>query len=292
MIEDRSWGSRLFDILNYTFLAIVALVCLLPLINVFAVSLSDRASTTAHLVKFWPVNFTTLNYEQIVAQAEFQGAFMISLARVGLGSTLTILVTVLTAYPLSLISGFPGQRLFKWLLIFAMLFSGGLIPWFLAIKSLGLLNTIWALILPMAVQVFYIIVMLNFFRNIPVELSEAAIMDGASHWDILFRIYVPLSTPALATILLFVAVLHWNSWFDALILMNSVDKYPLQTYLKTTVITGDFTRLLNDPLLVAKLSEQSLRAAQVFLATVPILIVYPFLQRYFVKGLVLGSVKG
>ena len=292
MIEDRSWGSRLFDILNYTFLAIVALVCLLPLINVFAVSLSDRASTTAHLVKFWPVNFTTLNYEQIVDQAEFQGAFMISLIRVGLGSTLTVLVTILTAYPLSLTQGFSGQRLFKRLLIFAMLFSGGLIPWFLAIKSLGLLNTIWALILPMAVQVFYIIVMLNFFRNLPVELSEAATIDGASHWDILFRIYIPLSKPALATILLFVAVLYWNSWFDALILMNTSEQYPLQTYLKATVITLDFTRLLNDPLLVAKLSEQSLRAAQVFLATVPILIVYPFLQRYFVKGLVLGSVKG
>lgn len=210
MIEDRSWGSRLFDILNYTLLAIVALACLPPLINVFAISLSDRASTTAHLVKFWPVNFTTLNYEQIVAQAEFQGAFMISLIRVGLGSTLTILVTVLTAYPLSLPHGFSGQRLFKWLLIFAMLFSGGLIPWFLAIKSLGLLNTLWTLILPMAVQVFYIIVMLNFFRNLPVELPEAATIDRASHWDILFRIYIPLSKPALATILLFVAVLHWN----------------------------------------------------------------------------------
>ena len=292
MIEDRSWGSRLFDILNYALLAVVALVCLLPLINVFAVSLSDRASTTANLVKFWPVNFTTLNYEQILAQAEFQGAFMISLIRVALGSALIMLVTVLTAYPLSLSRGFPGQRLLKWVLIFAMLFSGGLIPWFLAIKSLGLLNTIWALIFPLTVQVFFIIVMLNFFRNLPVELSEAANMDGASHWDILFRIYIPLSTPALATILLFAAVLHWNSWFDALVLMNTPDQYPLQTYLKATVITGDFTRMLNDPLLVAKLSEQSLRAAQVFLATVPILIVYPFLQRYFVKGLVLGSVKG
>ena len=135
---------------------------------------------------------------------------MISLIRVGLGSTLTILVTVLTAYPLSLPHGFSGQRLFKWLLIFAMLFSGGLIPWFLAIKSLGLLNTLWTLILPMAVQVFYIIVMLNFFRNLPVELPEAATIDRASHWDILFRIYIPLSKPALATILLFVAVLHWN----------------------------------------------------------------------------------
>ncbi len=292
MIEDRSWGSRLFDILNYTFLAIVALACLLPLINVFAVSLSDRASTTAHLVKFWPVNFTTLNYEQIFAQEQFRRALMISLIRVGLGSALTILVTVLTAYPLSLTPGFPGQRLFKWLLIFAMLFSGGLIPWFLAIRSLGLLNTIWALILPMAVQVFYIIVMLNFFRNIPVELSEAAIMDGASHWAILFRIYVPLSTPALATILLFVAVLHWNSWFDALILMNTADKFPLQTYIQNIVMAGDMTRLLGDPELLDKLSEQSLRAAQIMVATVPILIVYPFLQRYFVKGLVLGSVKG
>lgn len=292
MIGEKSWGSRLFDVFNHVLLVALALMCLLPLVNVLAISLSDRAATTARLVKLWPINFNTLNYQQIFASTQFQRSFLISVIRVVLGSGISLFISVLTAYPLSLQESFAGQRPFKWLLIFAMLFSGGLIPWYLAIRNLGLLNSIWALVLPPAVQMFHIVVMLNFFRTLPIELSEAATIDGASHWRILFQIYLPLSKPGIATILLFVAVQHWNSWFDGYILMNTPVKYPLQTYLYTTVVAERYSELVTDPKILEKLSEQSMRAAQIFVATAPILAIYPFLQRYFVTGLVLGSVKG
>ena len=157
---------------------------------------------------------------------------------------------------------------------------------------MGLLDSIWVLILPGAVTMWDIIIMMNFFRGLPPELSEAATVDGASHWDILWRIYVPLSAPALATITLFATVMHWNSWFDGLVFMKSPSNYPLQTYLQTTILGRDFSELIRDPLAFAMLSERSVKSAQIILAMIPVLAIYPFLQRYFVKGLTLGSIKG
>jgi len=292
MIEERSWSSVVFDVLNHLFLTLLGLACLLPLIHVFALSLSNRSATLGNLVTLWPVNFTTFNYERIFATTGFKLAFVISLQRVVLGVGLNMLITVLTAYPLALAERLPGRGLYRWLLIFAMLFSAGLIPWYLAIRSLGLLDSLWALVLPSAVQTWHIIIMVNFFRGLPSELAEAATVDGASHWQILFQIYLPLSLPALATLTLFAAVWHWNSWFDGLVLMSNPKRYPLQTYLQTTILGRDFTELIRDPEAFAKLSERSVKAAQLFLAMIPILMIYPFLQRYFVSGLTLGSVKG
>lgn len=292
MIEDRTPGSVIFDYLNAILMGILALACLFPLVHVLAVSLSDRAATMGNQVTLWPVNFTTYNYHRILLSADFRRAFLISIERVLLGVSVTMLVTVLTAYPLSLSEKLPGRSVFKWLLIFAMVFSGGLIPTYLAYRNLGLLDSIWVLVLPGAVSVWDIIIMLNFFRGLPSELSEAATVDGASHWDILFRIYVPLSAPALATITLFTVVWHWNSWFDALVFMKSPSNYPLQAYLQTTILGRNYTELMQDPIAFAMLSERSMRSAQIFLAMIPVLLVYPFLQRYFVHGLTLGSVKG
>jgi putative aldouronate transport system permease protein len=292
MIQDRTVGSKVFDVFNNILLVFLGLICVLPFIHLVAVSVSDRAATLGNLVTFWPINFTTLNYSKIMEDLPFRRAFLISVVRVLLGTTLNLLIVALTAYPLSIADNFLGKGLFKWVLIFAMLFSGGLIPWYLAIRSLGLLNSIWALILPGMVQMWNIIIMLNFFRGLPVELSEAATVDGANHWDILFRIYVPLSLPALATVTLFAAVGHWNSWFDGLVVMRTPDNYPLQSYLQTTIMGRMTQDLIRDPEAFAKLSERSMRAAQIIIATVPILMVYPFLQRYFVHGLTLGSVKG
>lgn len=292
MVQDRTLGSRIFDVCNYLFLGILGFLCLFPLVHILAVSLSDRAATTANLVTFWPINFTTLNYQKIVDDGQFMRSFGISVIRVLAGTTINMLVIVLTAYPLSLSTSFRGKNIFRWALLFAMLFQGGLIPWYLAIRSLNMLNTIWALILPGMVQVFYIIVMVNFFRQLPQELAEAATVDGASHWSILFGIFLPLSLPALATLTLFCAVDHWNAWFDALVVMKTPRNYPLQTYLQITIVANDFSRLLTNPKMAAQLSPRSMRAAQIFFATVPILFIYPFLQRYFVTGLTLGSVKG
>lgn len=291
MVRETTLSSRLFDIVNHVMLTLLALLCLLPLIHILAVSFSDRAATSAGAVSLWPVNFNTLNYQRVLGDAKFLNSFGISVQRVLVGTLLSVLVTSITAYPLSLAKPFPGQRAYKFLLIFAMVFHGGLIPWFLVLRSLGLVNNFWGLIFPVAVQIWNVVIMVNFFRGIPAELSEAAQMDGASHWSILFHIYIPVSLPAMALVTLFTAVTHWNAWFDGLVLMNDTNKYPLQSLLQTMIVSRDYMRLL-DARTVMLVSERSLRAAQIVIATLPVLLVYPFLQRYFVSGLKLGSVKG
>jgi putative aldouronate transport system permease protein len=173
-----------------------------------------------------------------------------------------------------------------------MLFGGGLIPWFLVIRKLKLLNKLWALVLPTAVPIWNVILMMNFFRDVPKELEEAAVIDGASHWKILSYVYLPLSLPSLATLTLFAAVRHWNAWFDGMILMTDNMKYPMQTFLRTVVVELDLSMLELDAQDLYELSNRSARAATIFVSTVPILIVYPFLQRYFVSGIRLGAVKG
>jgi putative aldouronate transport system permease protein len=173
-----------------------------------------------------------------------------------------------------------------------MLFSGGLIPWWLVIRQLGLLNKVWALIIPGALSVWNVILMMNFFREIPQDLDDAASVDGASHWYKLLRVYLPLSTPAIATLTLFTAVGHWNSWFDGMILINNVNLQPLQTVMRQIVINLDLSQMTKDPAQLALYSDRSMRAATIVVATVPILVVYPFIQRYFVAGIRLGAVKG
>jgi putative aldouronate transport system permease protein len=174
-----------------------------------------------------------------------------------------------------------------------MLFNGGLIPWYMTIKTLGLIDTFWALVLPGAIPVFSVILLLNFFRGIPKEIEEAALIDGCTHWRILWRIFLPLSAPAIATITLFALVGHWNSWFDGLILMNKTEHYPLQSYLQTLVISFDL-KIMNvkEAELLSQINNRTLKASQIFLAALPIMLTYPFLQKYFMKGIVMGSVKG
>jgi putative aldouronate transport system permease protein len=282
----------LFDIANYLLLAALAALCLFPFVHVVAISLSNRGAVMGGLVGIWPVGFTTANYQQVMQDPQFITSFGNSVLRLLLGTTINLLIIVLTAYPLALESGFRGKQVFKWMLIVALLFNGGLIPLYLVIRNLQMLNTIWALVLPSAVQVFYVIVMMNFFRGLPRELSEAALMDGASHWTILFRIFIPLSIPGLLTLGLFCAIFHWNSWFDGMVFITQSKNHPLQTYLRTFIVGGNMTEFRNDPRLIAELSNESLRGAQIVIATLPILLVYPFLQKHFVTGLTLGSVKG
>ncbi len=176
---------------------------------------------------------------------------------------------------------------------FTMLFSGGLIPWYMVIRQLELLDSIWALVLPAGVPVFNVVLMLNFFRQLPKELEEAAFMDGAGHWTTLWKIYLPAALPALATVSLFAVVWHWNSWFDGLILMNRPEHYPLQSYLQTVIMQRDMTFIQHlSRAELAIVSDRTIKSAQILIATLPIVFVYPFLQRFFVKGIVLGSVKG
>lgn len=286
-------GRRLFVIVNYTFLISISLLCLLPLIHVLALSFSSSAAATAGYVKFWPVEFTTNSYQFVLKKPEFLASVWVSVQRVVLGTLVNMVLTVLLAYPLSKeVKAFRMRTLYVWIFFLTILFSGGLIPWYMVIKETGLLNTIWALIIPGAVPVFNVILLLNFFRGLPKELEEASFIDGAGHWTTMWRIFVPLSLPALATITLFAMVGHWNSWFDGLILMNSPDNYPLQSYLQTVVIRRDLSLVSQSSLAdLANVSDRTSKAAQIFMGALPILLVYPFLQRFFMKGIVLGSVK-
>jgi putative aldouronate transport system permease protein len=294
LVENPSSSRIIFSTINYTLLIGLSLLCLLPLIHVLAVSFSSSAAATAGLVKFWPVDFTTSSYHFVLNKPEFLRSIIVTLKRVFLGVSINMLLTILIAYPLSKESDkFKARTLYAWIFVVTILFNGGLIPLYITVKETGILGSIWALILPSAVPVFNIILLLNFFRGLPKELEEAAFIDGASQWTTLWRIFIPLSKPALATITLFAIVNHWNSWFDGIIFMNSPDSYPLQSYLQTVIINRDLTLVsAADMKTLAEVSDRTAKAAQIFLGSLPILLVYPFLQKFFIKGIVLGSVKG
>lgn len=292
-----TFGGKMFDFLNYVFLIFIALLCIAPIMNVLAVSFSSSTAAAAGEVKLWPVGFNLEAYKFALSKPEFLSSFLITLKRVGLGVVLEMLLTILAAYPLSKERHeLWGRNGLAFYFFITMIFNGGLIPWYMTIKQMHLIDSIWALVLPGAVQVFSVIVLMNFFRQLPKEISESAIVDGAGHWTILWRMYVPLSTPALATLTLFSCVNHWNSWFDGMILMGSPQHYPLQTYLRSIIVSRDLSTFINasaDELkILALISDRTLKASQVFIAALPILCIYPFLQKYFMKGLVVGSVKG
>lgn len=300
MAKTKSSPSRkVFLVINYIVLTVISLTCILPFINLLAVSFSDKTAVAANAVTFWPVGFNTAAYDFILSNDQFLRALWISVQRTVLGVLVNIALIVFTAYPLSKSKqDFRLRNVFSWYFVVTILFSGGLIPTYMVVKYTGIMDTIWALILPGAVQVFNMLVVMNYMRSLPKELEEAAYIDGAGHFQTLFNVILPVCTPTLATVTLFSFVGHWNSWYDGMIYMNTVEKYPLQTYLQTIVINPEaFFR--NATNISAELgnflnlvSARTTNAAQLFLATIPILCVYPFLQKYFTTGLVMGSVKG
>lgn len=293
-IKIKSKKFEWFPFINTILLILVALLCILPLIHIVAVSFSSSAAASAGYVKLWPVDFTFASYHYTASRDEFWASMLVSLKRIGIGTPLNLLLTILIAYPLSKEThSFRLRIIYAWIFFLTMLFNGGLIPWYITVKEYGLLDSIWALVLPSAVPVFSVILLLNFFREIPKELEEAAHMDGAGHWKILRTIFVPISKPALATLALFSLVEHWNSWFDGLLLMGNPSNYPLQSYIQTIVIQQNLSNMSRDDMLnLALISDRTLKASQIFLGSLPIIMAYPFLQKYFVKGIVLGSVKG
>ncbi|MCD9022537.1 carbohydrate ABC transporter permease [Cohnella silvisoli] len=294
MVQKSSPGRMLFQFANYSLLAIIAAVCCLPLIHIAAISFSSSSAATAGLVNVWPVDFTTMAYQYTLSKSEFLTSFLVALERIAIGVPLAMLLTVLVAFPLSKESRhFRFRSVYVWYFVVTILFNGGLIPFYVLLKELHLLDTIWALTLPAAVPVFNVILLLNFMRGLPRELSEAAYIDGAGHWSTLWKVIFPLSKPVLATVLLFTCVTHWNSWFDGLILMNDPHNYPLQSYLQTVIINQDPRFMTVSELKVlSEVSNRTAKAAQTLVAALPILLVYPFLQRFFISGIVLGSVKG
>ncbi|RAV21700.1 carbohydrate ABC transporter permease [Paenibacillus contaminans] len=279
--------------LIYTALLAIAVLCMIPPIHVLAVSLSAGSAAGAGTVSLLPVKFTLQAYDFVLSKPEFHRSLRVTLERVALGVPISMLLTIMAAYPLSKENKhFRFRTVYVWLLVITILFSGGFIPWYMTVRTVGLLDTIWGLVLPGAVPVFNIILLLNFFRGLPKELEESAFMDGAGYWKTLWHIHVPLSLPALATVTLFTTVGHWNAWFDGLILMNKPEHYPLQSYLQTVVINVDARLLASGDLqMIKEAGNQTVRAAHIILGSLPILLLYPFLQRFFMKGVVLGSVK-
>ena len=272
----------------------MTVICLLPLLNVLALSFSDKQAALAGEVGLWPVNFTWSSYEYLVADSRFFAAFWVSTKRVILGGGLNLILTLLMAFPLSLEKKeFPSRNRYMWLVVFTMLFNAGLVPWYFVIKYTGIMNTIWALVLPGAVPVFNVILLMNFFRGIPKALKEQASIDGVGALGLLFKIYVPLSLPAIATVTLFSVVGHWNNFFDGMLLINSPEKVPLQTYIQSLVVRiSDLSQnTLTAEQLTEKMSQRTFNAAKIVVSAVPILAIYPFMQKYFVKGITLGSVK-
>ena len=284
------------DYVIFLILAIASFSCLIPMLNAVAISLSDKTSAALGKVYFWPVNFNISSYKNILEEDQFFRSFTNSVYRVFLGGAINLVLCIIMAYPLS-----KGRHFFRardayiWVVVFTMLFNGGLVPTYLVIKNIGLIDTIWALVLPGAVPVFSVILLMNFFKGIPHALEEAAVIDGANPLYVLFRIFIPLSKASIATITLFSVVGHWNAFFDGKIYINTPAKMPLQSYIQSLTVQVDFTRLstMTKEQVLEQLERSNLtfNSAKVVVSMIPILLIYPFLQRYFVTGIVMGAVK-
>lgn len=286
-------SRRVFNFFNILFFVLYACACLIPILHILAMSLSSSVAVNTGRVLLLPVEFTTRSYDYVLNKKEFWRAFAVSLVRVGIGVPVNMIMVILSAFPLSKTrKEFSGKNFFVWFFMITMLFSGGMIPTYMIVKYTGLLNTIWALILPGAVSVFNMVLLMNFFKAVPKDLEDSALIDGAGYFRILFKIYIPISKPAIATLVVFSMVSHWNSWFDGMIYMTDASNYPMQTYLQSILVSTNVKLITKAQAELLRLvSDRTLKAAQIFIAMVPILLVYPFLQRYFVAGLTLGSVK-
>ena len=289
-----SKGRILFQTINYVIMILLAVICLFPLLNVLAMSFSSATAVSAGKVSILPVDFTASAYTYVMKRKEFWVSLVKSIERVCIGVPLSMMITILTAYPLSKEPRrLRARSVYAWLFFFTMLVSGGLIPGYLLIQKLHLMDTIWAMVLPTTVSVYNIVLMLNFFRGIPVELEEAALMDGAGQFRTCFQIYVPCARPSIATLTLFSFITQWNSYFDGLIFSNFPENYPLASYLYTVVVQRDMSLLsVEEYKLLSMVDDRTIRCAQIFISMLPIMLIYPFAQKYFVSGITVGSVKG
>lgn len=284
------------DVAIYGLLGIIAFTCLAPILNAFAISLSDKTYAAMGDVKFWPVKFNTVAYQEILKEGHFFRAFRVSVLRVIVGVSINTALSILMAYPLSKSqSAFRGRNIFMWIMVFTMLFNGGLIPNYLLIKNLNLMDTIWSLVLPGAVPVFNVIILMNFIKGLPGSLEESALIDGANPWQILTRLIVPLSKASIATITLFALVYHWNEYFLGKIYINTAEKQPLQTYIQSLSITLTTDQMANmtaeEKMQRMNVSSITFNSAKAIVSMIPVVAIYPFIQKFFVTGIVMGAVK-
>ena len=293
MIQSKSLGSKIFNVFNIILMSLLSLSCLYPLWYTLCLSVSDKAAANSGKVSFYPVGFSLASYQQIMGDTQFFRSFLISAERTIFGTIFTIVVLAIFAYPLSKSANeYHPKNVIMWIVIFCMLFNGGTIPWYITMVNYGMIDNMVGLILCGGLPVFNLILLINFYRSLPKELMEAAEIDGAGVWTVLFRIVVPCAIPIFATLILFTSVGYWNEYFQGLVLSSGEQHYPQQTYIKQMVVNIQTTNLSMDQIeKMDKLSNQSLDAAKVFIAMVPMLVVYPFLQKYFINGIMLGAVK-
>ncbi len=291
----RPVSYYIYQVFNTIFLTLLALSCIFPILHILAMSLSSSNAAMAGRVAFAPVEFTLSAYEYLLKKKDFFRSVGIAGMRVLVGTAINMLLIILTAYPLSRSSNqFRKRTWYMTYFAITMFLGGGLIPTYMVIKNLHLLNSFWVLVLPCAMNIWNVIIMMNFIRGLPRAVEEAAYVDGANHFQTLFRVILPMSKASLASLLLFSMIGHWNAWFDGMFYMNDPNNYPMATYLATQIIgkTQNMTSMTSEQLaLLSKLSEKTVRSAQLCISIVPILVVYPFLQKFFVKGITVGSVK-
>ncbi|WP_159885782.1 carbohydrate ABC transporter permease [Paenibacillus puerhi] len=294
MVQDRSWASRLFDYVNVILLGLFALITIIPFIYMVAGSFATQKELLEKGFILFPTEFSLSAYEFIFSTSTLMRSMGVTIFITVAGTLINIVLTCLMAYPLAR-KDLDYRKPIQIMVIFTMLFSGGMIPTFLVVKELGLIDTYWSLLLPGAISAFNLIIMRSFFQQLPDGLEESAKIDGASDPGILMRIVIPLSLPAIATFSLFYAVGHWNTFFSAILYINDSTKWPIQVLLRQIVILSEGGGLGDSASFDASFiqpPEQTVKMAVIVVSTLPILLVYPFLQKHFAKGVLLGSVKG
>ena len=292
MKYQQSIGEKAFDAANVTALGLVSLAAVYPFLYVLGLSFATPQSLADGGLLLWPSEFTLTAYELVLTDEGIRYGYFNTIFRTVFGTIATLCMTSLAAYPLSRKS-MPWRRKLIFFVLFTMLFSGGLVPRYILIKNLGLIDNRLVYIIPMMLTAFNVIILKNFFQQIPDSYAEAAKMDGAGEFTILFRVFIPLSKPALATIALWTCVAHWNHWFDGLIFITSDSKQILQVFLQRIVIENNVAQMQAGVVDFDKadFASEAVKAATIVITVIPVIIVYPFLQRYFIKGITLGGIK-
>ena len=298
MVQDKSISSKVLDVIIYVTLILLLIVTLYPIIYIFSVSVSSTTAYESGRVFFLPVEFNLEAYKVIMKAGTIPRSFINSVIYTVVYTVVSLFMTTTMAYPLSRSRdrvAFKG--FFSKLVIFTMFFNAGIIPNYLVVKGLGLMNSMWALVLPTAISTYNLVVMRSFFEGIPIDLEEAAFIDGANEITIFWKIMLPLSKAALATVGLFYGVSMWNQWFNAMLYLQSDTKFPLQLIIRQIIMQNQMAAELaamgDTSMMTAQTTNSvSLKYATLFLSILPMLAVYPFIQKYFVKGVMVGSVKG
>ena len=296
MVETKSMGDRVFSLCNGLFLTLLAIIFVYPLIYILSISFSGTMAVLNREVFLWPVDFSLEAYKTVFESEAIGRAYLNTIYYTIVGTVFELIGTTLLAYPLSK-KRLLGRRTFSFLFYFTNIFNGGMIPTYLVVKNVGFVNSIWSLVIPGCISVYYAIILRTNFENVPQELEEAAKIDGMGNWRILLTIYIPLSKAIYAALTLFFAIGFWNAYMQPLIYLNDTAKYPLQIVLRNIVISGSLNDLSNSAVGSGAFTDmrtigETMKSAAIIVVMVPVMCIYPFVQKYFVKGVMIGAVKG